>query len=123
PLEAQIRSRGLEHVCRFLGTIREIETVLAAADVVALPSLYEGMPNVVLEAMAMGCPVIATAVGGSLELVRHGETGLLVPPGDSTALAGALVEIADSADRRGRMRVRSREVAVAEHGIDRMVQS
>src|SRR5207253_6012868 len=73
-LESEARALGLEGVCRFLGSVRDIETVLAIADVAALPSLYEGMPNVVLEAMAMGCPVIASAVGGSTELVRHGET-------------------------------------------------
>src|SRR5207245_2997636 len=113
----------LETLCRFVGDVPAIETVLAAADVAVLPSLFEGMPNVVLEAMAMGCPVIATAVGGSRELVRHGETGLLVPPGDATALASALVDMAASGDRRNRLRIRSREVAVARHGIDRMIRS
>src|SRR5439155_14675360 len=85
--------------------------------------MFEGMPNAVLEAMAMGCPVIATAVGGSTELVRHGETGLLVPPADAMALAGALVEIATSAEHRTRMRARSREIAEACHGIDHMIRS
>jgi glycosyltransferase involved in cell wall biosynthesis len=122
-LEAQVRALGLEGVCRFLGDVPEIETVFAAADVTVLPSLFEGMPNAVLEAMAMGCPVIATAVGGSTELVRHGETGFLVPPADAAALASALVDMAASPDRRNRLRIRSREVAVAEHGIDRMVHS
>jgi glycosyltransferase involved in cell wall biosynthesis len=67
--------------------------------------------------------VIATAVGGSVELVRHDETGVLVPPADATALAHALVDMAASADRRNRMRIRSREVAQACHGIDDMIRS
>jgi glycosyltransferase involved in cell wall biosynthesis len=96
---------------------------LAAADVVVLPSVFEGMPNVVLEAMAMGCPVIATAVGGSKELVRHGETGLLVPPADPAALANALLELATSPERRSGMRARSREIAKACHGIEHMIHS
>jgi glycosyltransferase involved in cell wall biosynthesis len=122
-LETQVRTLGLERVCRFLGDVPEIETVFAAADVAVLPSVFEGMPNAVLEAMAMGCPVIATAVGGSRELVRHGETGLLVPPADHTALACALAQIASSVARRNRMRARSREIAEACHGIDDMIRS
>jgi glycosyltransferase involved in cell wall biosynthesis len=122
-LQAQVRALGLDAACRFLGDVLEIESVLAAADVTVLPSLFEGMPNVVLEAMAMGCPVIATAIGGSSELVRHGETGFLVPPRDATALASALVDMGVSADGRSRMGSRAREVAVARHDIDHMVRS
>ena len=60
------------------------------ADVVVLASFSEGVPVVLMEAMALVRPVIATSVGGVPELVRHGETGLLVPPGHATALADAL---------------------------------
>ena len=122
-LEHEVRALRLDGVCRFLGDVGEIEIVFAAADVTVLPSLYEGMPNAVLEAMATGCPVIATAVGGSTELVHHGETGLLVPPADAAALADALVEIARSQEHRARMRTRSREVAEASHGIEHMIAS
>src|SRR5207302_9889216 len=112
-----------DDVCRFLGDVSGVETVFAAADVAVLPSVFEGMPNAALEAMAMGCPVIATAVGGSREVVRHGETGLLVPPADPVALACALAEIAGSGERRSRMGTRSRELAQARHGIDSMIRS
>lgn len=122
-LESQVCALGLEAVCRFVGDVPEIETIFAAADVTVLPSLFEGMPNAVLEAMAMGCPVVASAVGGALELVRPGETGLLVPPGDVKALAAALVNLGRSAERRQWMRVRSRESAEARLGIDRMIRS
>jgi L-malate glycosyltransferase len=122
-LESQARTLGLQAVCRFLGDVPKIEAVFAAADVAVLPSVFEGMPNAALEAMAMGCPVIATAVGGSREVVRHGETGFLVPPADPAALASALADIAGSVERRSRMRERSRQIAEACHGIDNMIRS
>lgn len=122
-LERQVGELGLGGVCRFLGEVPQVETVFAAVDVMVLPSLFEGMPNAVLEAMAMGCPVVATAVGGSTELVGEGETGLLVPPADPMALAGAIVRLASSEALRESMRKRSREVAEARHGIDRTIRS
>ncbi len=122
-LEADAHRLGVGTACRFLGNVPNVESVLAAADVTVLSSRFEGMPNVVLEAMAMGCPVIATSVGGSTELVRNGETGFLVPPGDTTAIAEAMISIASSAERRTHFRARSREVAVTCHGIDKMIRS
>jgi teichuronic acid biosynthesis glycosyltransferase TuaC len=70
----------------------EVATWLAAADVLVLPSWAEGTPNVVLEALAAGRPVVATSVGGIPDVVEHGRTGLLVPPGDAAALRAALDE-------------------------------
>jgi L-malate glycosyltransferase len=122
-LERQARELGLRDVCRFLGEVSQIETVFAALDVTVLPSLFEGMPNAVLEAMAMGCPVVATAVGGSTELLSQGETGLLVPPADPGALAGAIVRVATSDALRDSMRRRCRAVAEARHGIDGTIRS
>ena len=81
------------------------------------------MPNVVLEAMATGCPVIATAVQGSVEIVRQGETGLLVPPSDANALTEALCELAADPERRYAMGLRSRQLAEVSHAIDDMVAS
>ena len=98
-----------------------IQPLYDAADVSVLSSLYEGMPNVVLEALAMGCPVIATAVEGSVDIVEHGVTGLLVPPADSYALGRALLELAGDSERRGAMGRAARAVAERSHGIDRLV--
>jgi glycosyltransferase involved in cell wall biosynthesis len=120
-LEAEVRRLDLGMVCRFLGMLDPIPPLYDAADVTALPSLYEGMPNVVLEAMATGCPVIATAVAGSVDLVDVGVTGLLVPPADAAALGRALLELANDPKRRISMRAAARAAAERSHGIDRMV--
>jgi glycosyltransferase involved in cell wall biosynthesis len=75
---------------RFLGWRGDVPDLLAAADLLLLPSLFEGLPLVVLEAMAAGLPVVATRIGGTLEAVSDGMTGLLFDPGDSAGLANAV---------------------------------
>lgn len=87
----------------FAGYRDDVPAVLAGCDVFCLPSSAEGLPLVVLEAMAQGKPVVATAVGGTPELVLDGETGLLVPPGDVEALRGALAQILDDRERARRL--------------------
>ena len=89
-LERQAREAGLGDRVRFLGQRWDVPALLHAADLFVLPSLSEGLPLTVLEAMAAGAPVVATAAGGTAEAVVHGETGLLVPPADPAALAGAV---------------------------------
>jgi glycosyltransferase involved in cell wall biosynthesis len=120
-LEAEAQRHGLGAACRFLGVLDSTQPLYDAADVTALPSLYEGMPNVVLEAMATGCPVIATTVDGSVEVVEDGVTGLLVPPADAPALGRALLELAGDPERRRTMGKAARAAAERLHGIDRMV--
>jgi glycosyltransferase involved in cell wall biosynthesis len=75
---------------RFRGVVRDIPSLLAGASLFVLPSLNEGISLTLLEAMAVGLPVVATRVGGTPEAVEDGVTGLLVPPGDSDALASAI---------------------------------
>jgi glycosyltransferase involved in cell wall biosynthesis len=87
----------------FAGYRDDAARVVAAADVLALPSWTEGLPLVVLEAMALGRPVVATTVGGTPELVLDGETGLLVPPRDVEALTAALKRVLDDGDLRRRL--------------------
>ncbi len=89
-LEQQARTLGLADRVHFLGYRADVPAVLAAVDVVVSSSTREGMPLGLLEAMAAGRPVVATAVGGVPEVVVDGETGLLVPPGDGPALAAAV---------------------------------
>ena len=89
-LEAQARELGIADRILFLGDRTDVPDLLAAADLVVLPSLFEGLPLSVLEAMAAERPVVATAIGGTDEAVVHQRTGLLVPPRDPEALASAI---------------------------------
>ena len=92
-LEPLARANGVT----LLGARSDVLELIAAAGAVCLPSEAEAMPMSLLEAMALGRPVIATDVGGNAELVRHGETGYLLPPGDGAAITRAIIELA--ADR------------------------
>jgi len=91
-LAAKIRERGLEGRFVLAGFCSELDRLIPCFDLFALPSFTEGLPNVVLEAFAAGVPVVATAVGGTPEVVREGQTGYLVPPGDSAALAKRIAD-------------------------------
>jgi glycosyltransferase involved in cell wall biosynthesis len=84
---------GLGAQVRFLGHRPDVPELLQAADVVVLPSLYEGLPLVAVEALAAGRPLVATRVDGTPEVVTDGETGLLVEPADASALAGAISRV------------------------------
>lgn len=92
-LEALARSAGLDDRVRFLGHREDLPTLLAAADLVVLPSRIEGLPLAILEAQASGRAVLATAVGGLPELIQDGRTGRLVPPGRPAALADAIASL------------------------------
>jgi glycosyltransferase involved in cell wall biosynthesis len=95
-LETRAAELGLGQRVRFLGSLPR-DTVLRlfrAADASVLPSAWENLPHTVVESLAVGCPVIATAVGGVPEVVRDGVNGLLVPPNDPAALAAAISRLA-----------------------------
>jgi glycosyltransferase involved in cell wall biosynthesis len=98
-LRHQVRQLGLEGRADLLGRRDDIPALLAAADLLCLPSREEGLGLAALEAMAAGLPVVATRVGGLAEVVEDGKTGLLVPPGDRAALANALRELLSDAPR------------------------
>jgi len=89
-LEQRAQQLGLAARVHFLGVVEDIGPLLAAADAVVLPSLWEGLPLSMLEAMARSRPVVASAVGGVPEVIEDGIHGQLVPPGDAVALADAL---------------------------------
>ncbi len=118
------RSLGIADLVIWAGYRRDTPQVMAALDVLALPSvLPEPFGMVVLEAMASGRPVIATAQGGPLETVVEGETGLLVPAGDPASLARCLVELASDDVLRTRLGQQGRERACRQFGLDSHVRS
>ena len=108
-LEQQARALGVADRCVFLGYRPDVPALMAAADLVVLPSLFEGLPVSVLEAMAAQRPVVATAIGGTDEAVTDSETGLLVPAGDSTALAAAIRRVRVDPALARRLAVAGRE--------------
>jgi glycosyltransferase involved in cell wall biosynthesis len=99
-LEGRATELGLSGVVRFLGLRSDVAAVLAASDVYVHPSLFEAYPTAILEAMAVGLPVVATAVGGVPEMVSAGRTGLLVAPARIDQLAEAMVQLLEPELRR-----------------------
>jgi glycosyltransferase involved in cell wall biosynthesis len=120
-LAALAHSLGVAQRVLFLGEVADVRQVLAAADVFLFASLYEGLPNALLEAMAAGLPVVATAVGGIPEVVTEGETGYLVPIRRPDLLAQRMVTLAGDGELRGRLGAAARERMKA-FGMERMVQ-
>jgi len=102
-LRAQAASLGLGEAVRFAGYRPDLDRLYPAIDLLVLPSLSEGLPNVVLEAMAHARAVVATRVGGVPEVVDDGVSGVLVPAADAPALAHAIVEMLQDAPRRAAM--------------------
>jgi starch synthase (maltosyl-transferring) len=117
-IETQPALRGRVH---WLGPRRDVPGLLKASDLLVLASRWEGMPNVVLEAMAAGLPVVATAVEGSTELVIPGRTGWLVPPRDVEALSRALLEATSEEADRAAMGRAGRHRVEWEFALDRAV--
>jgi glycosyltransferase involved in cell wall biosynthesis len=107
-LEAQASALRLGDRVLFLGHRTDVSELLAASDVFVLPSLYEGSSLAVLEAMAAMRPVVSTSIGGTEELIVHGESGLLVPPANPDALALALRRLLASPQLRTELAERAR---------------
>lgn len=117
PEETTLRRRhaelGLGDRFRFLGPRDDALRLIAAADAVVLASRWEALPLVVMEALTIGTPVVATAAGGIPEMIVDGRTGLLVPPGDPAALADALERLLADQGLRQRLREASDEASQA----------
>ena len=121
-LEQHAQAAGLSECVKFLGYRSDTAELLAKAQCLVHPSDSEGCPNVVMEAMACGRPVIATAVGDIPELIDNGTTGFLVPRGDTQALTQRLAQLWTNADEFRRMGQAGREKAEREFGIERLVE-
>lgn len=124
-LEADLRARAapLGNRALFAGFRPDVNGTMAALDVFALPSLWEGFGLVLLEAMAAARPVVAAASGAIPEIVVHGETGLIVPPSDATALARALSELAADPARAIRMGEAGRRRLESTFRIEKMIDA
>ena len=94
---------GLNERVRFLGLRDDVPNLLRQVDILTLPSRWEGLPLIVLEAMASRCAIVATAVDGTAEVLRHGHSALLVEPDQPTPLAGAISQLLDSPDLRRKL--------------------
>ena len=108
---------GLAHRIRFLGWRRDVLDIIAAADAFVLPSFNEGVPRSIVEAMALGKPVVATRVGGVPELLGDGAFGLLADPGDVDGLADCLQRIVDDAELRSSLGAAARAEARANYAF------
>lgn len=120
-LEAQIHRLGLERRVSLLGHRDDVGALLASCDLFVLPSLYEGLPVSVLEAMAAEKPVVATAIGGTDEAVVDGSTGLLIPAGNPAALAEAIRRVLGDPALARRFAEAGRQRVFAEFSAERMV--
>ena len=112
PLEKKIQDevarRGLGGRVILAGERADAFDLMTVFDVFVLPSLWEGLPLVLIEAAGLGKPIVATDIDGSREIIRDGDTGLLVPPADPEALAGAILRLAGDADLRRRLAEKAR---------------
>jgi glycosyltransferase involved in cell wall biosynthesis len=111
----------LHDAVRFLGEREEVPEILRACDVALLPSWAEPFGRVVVEAMAIGVPVVATSVGGPAEIIRDGIDGLLVAPRQPDALAAAIVALLDDSDRRQALGAAARVAAMERFGAHQHV--
>ena len=119
-LEAQARALGIADRVQFVGFMRDVSQAYAAFDLVVFPSLWEGTPLTAFEALAMGCPLLATDCDGLLDILTPDVDARIVPRRDATALAEAIIEL--RGDREARERLgRAARLTGANYDIDRFV--
>ncbi len=121
-LEAQIKRYSLQSRVRLLPGSADVRRHMERASLFVLASTQEASPNVIIEAMAMGLPIVATRVGGIPELVEDGRTGILVEPRDPSALSDAVTSMVSDEGLRRRMGSLGRQRAVTSHSMEKMVR-
>lgn len=120
--EALVEEIGIRDRVEFLGWRSDVPDVLQASDVVALPSLQEGLPLALLEAMSCGRPVVATPVGGVMEALKDGHTGFLIPRNEPQALAKAICELLDNEVLRYKFGQQARAVIERHFSLPRVIE-
>jgi glycosyltransferase involved in cell wall biosynthesis len=121
-LQQQANELGIASSVDFLGRRSDVPELLSQCDLFVHPSLEEGYPNAVLEAMAAGAPIVATAVGGTVEAITDGETGLLVPAADAQALERAMLRLLEDRVFAARLASQAASVARSRFDIGRVVE-
>lgn len=124
PLRQQLHEQaarlGISDIVSFLGFRKDTPSLLAAFDLLVMPSVFEGLPLVLLEAFAAGCPVVAHAVDGIPEVIDDGVNGFLVPAGDVSMLAQRMLDLAQNDDLRERMSAAAHQKALSGFTAERM---
>jgi sugar transferase (PEP-CTERM/EpsH1 system associated) len=120
---AILQTAGIQHLAWLPGERADVADIMRGLDCFVLPSLGEGISNTILEAMACGLPVIATAVGGNIELVVEGQSGMLVPAATPNALAKAILSLALHPERSRKMGLHGRQLVEKNYSMEAMVGS
>ena len=121
-LMTQVKESGLNDQIRFLGHREDIPDLLASADLFVFPSLFEGLPGAVIEAMALGLPVIASDIPSLREVVENGKNALLVPAASPKELAAAIDELLKDPGRMNRFSEKSREIFEQRFTLERYAE-
>jgi glycosyltransferase involved in cell wall biosynthesis len=121
-LQRRARELGVEDRITFHGRVTDVASYLLRSDIFVLPSLSEGLSNALLEAMAYGVPSVVTRIPGNTDLVRHRETGLLVEPGDTEAMARDILELAGDPALREKLGRAGRAFVEENFDIDRVAE-
>ena len=120
-LEAQSRALGVDGIVEFLGARNDVPAQLRQFDLFILPSLWEGLPYVLLEAMAAGLPIVTTGVDGVKEMIADGREGIVVPSRNARALAAAVVDLMGNGARRANLGVNGARVVEERFSLDAMI--
>ena len=121
-LQAKVKDLELSSHIIFVGFYEDVPQILRCMDIFSLPSLSEGFNRSLLEAMACGLPVVATAVGGNVEIVQDGVNGLLVPPGNPEALAFAITELLKDKEKARKMGLEGQRLVEENFSIEKNVE-
>lgn len=126
PCELELRklakARGVAHRVHFLGFQRNVYDYIAHCDTLLIPSLHEGLPYTLLEAMALGTPIIASRVGGLAEVLQDGVSGLLIQKGNATALARAIVRLYGDPELRRQLGGHAQRLQQARYSLEAMTE-
>jgi len=120
-LEKMSLSLGISGQVVFAGAREDVTDIIPVLDILVLSSPWEGLPNVIMEAMVSGTAVVATAAGGVKELITDGETGLLAEPGDASGISSALLRMIEDRDKRVSMEEKARKHVMSAFSMDKMI--